>query len=327
MTFNIDVFEEEFPIAGRFVISRGAKTVAHVVRVVISDGTSRGHGECVPYARYGESIASVVAQIEEMRPLLMKGMTREALLGAMKAGAGRNAIDCAIWDFEAKKTGRSAFSIAGVEAHAPVTTAYTLSLGTPESMAEAARLASARPLLKIKVGGEGDIERLRAVRGAAPNSAIIVDANEGWTTANLEENLAHCAALNVAMVEQPLPAGQDEALARVAHPVLVFADESVHQSGDLAKLADRYDGVNIKLDKAGGLTEALKMHAIAKSIGLKTMIGCMVGSSLGMAPALALAQSADFVDLDGPLLLSKDRDPALRYDGSLVFAPTPDLWG
>jgi L-Ala-D/L-Glu epimerase len=327
MIFTVDIFEEEFPVAGSFVISRGAKTSALVVRVVISDGQRQGQGECVPYARYGESIRSVVTQIEAIKPALIKGLSRQDLLNEMPAGAARNAVDCALWDIEAKQAGKSAFRLAGIHTNASVITAFTLSLGTPQSMATAAHAASARPLLKIKVGGDGDLERLRAVRAAAPDSKIIVDANEGWNGANVRENLALCARLGVSMVEQPLPSGQDGLLAEIDHPVLVFADESVHQSKDLAALCDRYDGVNIKLDKAGGLTEALKMHGIAKGLGLQTMAGCMVGSSLAMAPAMALAQSADFVDLDGPLLLARDRVPGLRYEGSLVYTPEPELWG
>jgi L-Ala-D/L-Glu epimerase len=327
MTFTVAVFQEEFPIAGSFVISRGAKTKASVVRVTINNGAYIGQGECVPYARYGESIASVVAQINDAKSVLENGISRLELLSQMPAGAARNAVDCALWDLEAKQTKTSAFHLAGIEKCMPVTTAFTLSMGTPQSMAEAARAASFRPLLKIKVGGDGDMERLRAVREAALNSKIVVDANEGWTRDNLEANLALCFKLGVSLVEQPLPADQDDVLAHINHPVLVFADESVHQSKDLAALKGRYDGVNIKLDKAGGLTEALKMHAIAKEIGLKSMIGCMVGSSLAMAPAFALAQTADFVDLDGPLLLANDRKPGLRYEGSSVYPPEPELWG
>jgi L-alanine-DL-glutamate epimerase-like enolase superfamily enzyme len=327
MAFSVDIFEEEFPIAGSFVISRGAKTSARVIRVVIGDGNRRGHGECVPYARYGESLASVVAQIEAVKSDLIRGLNRHELGMAMPAGAARNAVDCALWDLEAKSSGVSAFQAAGIKLPKPVITAFTLSMGTPQSMAEAAKTASHRPLLKIKVGGPGDMDRLRAVRGAAPNSKIIVDANEGWTADNLVENLALCAQLGVTMVEQPLPSDQDQMLALVDHPVLVFADESVHQSDDLAILKDRYDGVNIKLDKAGGLSEALKMNDLAKQTGLQIMIGCMVGSSLGMAPALTIAQGADFVDLDGPLLLARDREPGLRYEGSLVHPPERTLWG
>jgi L-Ala-D/L-Glu epimerase len=327
MTFNVAIFEEEFPIAGSFVISRGAKTKAAVVRVVISYGSYSGQGECVPYARYGESIASVVAQINEAKSVLENGISRLELLSQMPGGAARNAVDCALWDLEAKQSKTSAFQLAGIETCMPITTAFTLSMGTAQSMAQAARAAAYRPLLKIKVGGEGDMERLHAVRQAAPNSKIIVDANEGWTRDNVEANLALCFKLGVSLIEQPLPADQDDLLAHIDHPVLVFADESVHQSKDLAALKGRYDGVNIKLDKAGGLTEALRMHAIAKEIGLKSMIGCMVGSSLAMAPAFALAQSADFVDLDGPLLLSNDRAAGLRYEGSTVYPPESELWG
>lgn len=325
--FELEVYKEEFPIAGSFIISRGAKTVAEVVRVVIRSDAYSGQGECVPYARYGETVGSVVDQIMTIRTHLEGGLSRYELSIKMPAGAARNALDCALWDLEAKLAGQSVFALARVTTCKEVTTAFTLSLGSAQAMGAAAKNASHRPLLKIKVGGDGDIERLRAVRHGAPKSNIIVDANEGWTPQNLETNLAHCAILGVTMVEQPLPAGKDKMLSHIDHPVLIFADESVHQSDDLASLADRYDGVNIKLDKSGGLTEALKMHKIAKDIGLKTMIGCMVGSSLAMAPGLLLAQSADFVDLDGPLLLARDRSPGLRYAGSLVFPAPSELWG
>jgi L-Ala-D/L-Glu epimerase len=245
----------------------------------------------------------------------------------MPAGAARNAVDCALWDLEAKRTGASAFKGAGVALMKPVVTAFTLSLGTPDEMGAAARAANARPVLKIKVGGEGDIERLAAVRAGAPDARIIVDANEGWNDDTVAANLQACKKFGVALVEQPLPANNDAILSSIDHPVPVCADESVHTSKDLAALADRYDAVNIKLDKAGGLTEALEMNRVARSIGLKVMIGCMVGTSLGMAPALAIAQSADFIDLDGPLLLARDRMPGLTYEGSLILPPPTGLWG
>ena len=327
MKLHMDVIIESFPVAGKFVISRGSKTQANVVRVILQHGDFTGHGECVPYARYGESVASVVAQIETMRAAFAAGMTRPDLQTSMPAGAARNAIDCALWDIEAKVSGVPAFTSAGFANPVTVTTAYTLSMGTPDEMAAAAKLASNRPLLKIKVGGVGDMERLRAVASSAPNSRIIVDANEGWTADNIVENMALAASLGVVLIEQPLPAGQDQILAAIAHPVAICADESVHEAKDLAALADRYDAVNIKLDKSGGLTEALKMHGIARQSGLKIMIGCMVGTSLAMAPALILAQNADFVDLDGPLLLARDREPGLIYQGSIVFAPGAALWG
>jgi L-Ala-D/L-Glu epimerase len=327
MTITINVIAETFPIAGRFIISRGAKTEAHVVTVTVSDGAHCGRGECVPYARYGESVASVIETIRAHSKAIAAHPDRAHLQSLMPPGAARNAIDCALWDFEAKAGGTSVEKMLGAGKAAALTTAYTLSLGAPDEMAAAARAASHRPLLKIKVGSEGDIERLRAVVHAAPNSRIILDANEGWTEENVESNMQAAAALGIALIEQPLPQDRDALLRHIAHPVPICADESVHSSDSLQNLVGLYDAVNIKLDKTGGLTEALKMRDAAKAMGFKIMAGCMVGTSLAMAPALYLAQGADFVDLDGPLLLSRDRDPALRYDGSLVFAPEPELWG
>lgn len=327
MHLRLEAIPEAFPIAGRFVISRGSKTEAHVIRVVLRKGIHSGQGECVPYGRYGETIQSVLDQIEAARQFIESGGDLAGLQYAMSPGAARNAIDCALWDLTAKSTGVPAFQTAEIPTPHNVVTAYTLSLGTPEEMGTAARAAAHRPLLKIKVGGEGDLERLAAVRKGAPDSAIIVDANEGWTDSNIETNMAAAAALGVVLIEQPLPAGKDEILSRIERPVAICADESVHQSKDLAALANRYDAVNIKLDKSGGLTEALEMQRVANGLGLEVMIGCMVGTSLAMAPALILAQTAKYVDLDGPLLLAKDREPGLRYDGSIVFPPQPELWG
>lgn len=327
MQIRLEAIPEAFPIAGRFVISRGAKTLAQVVRASLTAGGHRGHGECVPYARYGETIESVMAQIEQFRGLVEAGADRTAIRATMPAGAARNAIDCALWDLEAKLTGISAFERAGTGTLLPVETAFTLSLGTPEDMGAAARQASSRPVLKIKVGGDGDTERLAAVREGAPYARIIVDANEAWDHETIETNFAACSKHGVSLIEQPLPAGRDSLLSSIDHPVPVCADESVHTATDLAQLADRYDAVNIKLDKAGGLTEALEMNRVARSLGLKVMIGCMVGTSLGMAPALAIAQTADFIDLDGPLLLAQDREPGLTYIGSQIMPPSPALWG
>ncbi len=327
MHLHLEAIPEAFPIAGRFVISRGAKTEAHVIRVTLRSGVNAGHGECVPYGRYGETIQSVLGQIELIKAQIEAGCSRAELQSAMPAGAARNAIDCALWDLEAKISGIPAFAAIGAGNLADVVTAYTLSLGTPDEMGAAARAASYRPLLKIKVGGDRDIDRLAAVRLGAPNSAIIVDANEGWTNENIVSNMAAAAALGVVLIEQPLPVGQDGILSRIAHPVSICADESVHETSDLAALADRYDAVNIKLDKSGGLTEALEMQRTANRLGLDVMIGCMVGTSLAMAPALMLARTAKYVDLDGPLLLAKDRQPGLRYEGSTVFPPLPELWG
>jgi len=318
---------ERWPIAGTFTISRGAKTEAAVVVVELVQEPFRGRGECVPYARYGETVEAVLATLEGIKGSLSQGLDRAALQTAMPPGAARNALDCAFWDLAAKRAGRPVHALAGLPAPRPRVTAYTLSLDTPEKMAEAAARSASRQLLKVKLGGDGDIERIAAVRAAAPNSELIVDANEGWTTANLAANLAACAAARVALVEQPLPAGQDDALATIARPLPVCADESAHDRASLAALAGKYDAVNIKLDKTGGLTEALAMAADAERLGLQIMAGCMVATSLAMAPAMLVAQRARFVDLDGPLLLARDRDDGLRYRDSTIFPPTPALWG
>ena len=324
---SLSVVTERWAIAGTFAISRGAKTEAVVVVATLSGGGFTGRGECVPYARYGESVESVTAAIEALRPQLATGLTRKALQEAMHPGAARNALDCALWDLEAKRAAKPIHEIAGLPAPQALTTAFTISIGTPEAMAKAAAKAASRALLKVKLGKEGDAERIAAVRSAAPNAALIVDANEGWTPRNLTANLVACAKAGVVLVEQPLPEGKDEALARIIRPIPVCADESVHDHNSLAKLEGKYDAVNIKLDKAGGLTEALAMAQEARKAGFAIMAGCMVGTSLGMAPAVLLAQGARFVDLDGPLLLAKDRDHGLRYEDSLVYPAIPALWG
>jgi L-alanine-DL-glutamate epimerase-like enolase superfamily enzyme len=327
LPLSLNVRTESWPIAGSFAISRGAKTEAQVVVAELSDGRHKGRGECVPYGRYGETVAGVMAALGAMRDKLGFGFDRAQLQQAMPAGAARNALDCAFWDLEAKRAGKPAYALAALPEPKPLVTAYTISLGTPETMAEAARAASARKLLKVKLGGPGDPARIAAVRHAAPQAELIVDANEGWTADNLAENLAACAAARVTLIEQPLPADNDAALGRIARPIAVCADESVHDRASLAALAGRYDAVNIKLDKAGGLTEALAMAAEAEQRGFRIMVGCMVATSLAMAPAVLLAQRATVVDLDGALLLAKDRPDGLRYDGSLVYPPSSALWG
>jgi L-alanine-DL-glutamate epimerase-like enolase superfamily enzyme len=281
----------------------------------------------VPYPRYGETPEATLAALEAMQEAVFAGLDRQALQAAMPAGAARNALDCALLDLEAKSCGQRVWTMLGRPAPRPRTTAFTISLGTPEAMATATAKAAHRPLLKIKLGGDGDGERISAVRKAARESELIVDANEAWTPDNLERNLLACAAAGVTLVEQPLPAGQDEALTRIKRPIAVCADESVHDRASLAGLRARYDAVNIKLDKTGGLTEALAMADAAQALGLEIMIGCMVATSLAMAPAMLLAQQARFVDLDGPLLLARDRDEGLRYDGSLIYPPEAALWG
>ncbi len=318
---------ERFPIAGSFTISRGAKTEAVVVVAEVSDGSNRGRGECVPYPRYNETPEATLKALQELSGALASGLDRQALQAALPAGAARNALDCALIDLEAKRAGVRAWDLLGRPGPTPCITAYTISLGSPAAMAEASAKAASRPLLKIKLGGDGDGERIAAVRKAAPNSELIVDANEAWTPSGLERNLAACAEAGVTLVEQPLPAGWDDMLGRIRRPVKVCADESVHDRKSFEVLRGRYDAVNIKLDKTGGLTEALAMADAAKALGFDIMVGCMVASSLAMAPAMLLAPMARFVDLDGPLLLARDRDNGLRYEGSLVHPPKPSLWG
>ncbi|MER8445610.1 dipeptide epimerase [Mesorhizobium sp. M1066] len=323
----ISVEAERFPIAGTFTISRGSKTEAEVISCTIGDGGHFGRGECVPYKRYGETMEGVRDAIEAMRGRIAGGIGRTALLDAMPAGAARNAIDCALWDLEAKLSGTSVAVAIGALPLQALETAYTLSLGEPEAMAAQARANAARPLLKVKIGGDNDIARIRAVRQAAPDSRIILDANEGWSDDNIVANLAFAAEQGIALIEQPLPAGRDEILRHIAHPVPICADESVHEAGNLEALVGLYDAVNIKLDKSGGLTAALVLRDRARELGFGVMVGCMVGTSLAMAPAVLLAQHADFVDLDGPLLLARDRVPGLIYQGSLVSPPDVALWG
>jgi L-Ala-D/L-Glu epimerase len=324
---RLSVAVESFPIAGSFVIARGAKTEAVTVTATIAEGAIVGRGECVPYARYGESPQSVLAAIESARAAIEAGADRMQLQEILPAGAARNALDCALWDFDAKRLGIAAFRLAGLDRLAATTTAFTLSVGTPQAMAQAAQRAADKPLLKLKLAGDGDGERLAAVRAAAPAAELIVDANESWRTEDLAKNLDACAAAGVRLVEQPLPAGEDASLAEIRHIVPICADESVHDRAGLAALRDRYDAINIKLDKTGGLTEALALLAEAEGLGFGIMVGCMVASSLAMAPAFLLAAKARFVDLDGPLMLARDRPDGLVYEGALVQPPTPALWG
>lgn len=325
---QFEIFVEAFALKVPFVISRGARTHAHVVRVKIGDGTHSGQGECVPYPRYGESVESVTAALQAIRPLIASGIGRAGLQSKMPAGAARNAIDCALWDYDCKRLGISARELAGLHRIAPCVTAFTLSLGEPAAMGEAAAQACQRPVLKIKLGGgEADVARIEAVRAHAPDAVLLIDANEAWQEADLARNFAACEAAGVALIEQPLPAGQDSALARIARPIPVCADESVHDRNGLAKLRDRYDCINIKLDKTGGLTEALALAQAAADLDFGLFIGCMVGTSLGMAPAMLLTPQARFVDLDGPLLLADDRDPGLHYEGSIIHPPQAALWG
>jgi len=324
---SVEIKVERFALARAFSISRGSKTEAEVVTCTIRDGSLEGRGECVPYRRYGETVASVLDEIEVAKPDILAGASRQDLLHILKPGAARNAVDCALWDLEAKQSKTPAFSLVGESLPRPLVTAVTISLSDAATMADYARRFAAHPLLKVKVGGDGDGERIRAVAAAAPNARLILDANEGWTEKTVAENLAVAAECGVALIEQPLPAGKDAVLGELSHAVPICADESLHSADDLETIRGLYDAVNIKLDKTGGLTAALDLRRSARECGFGVMIGCMVGTSLAMAPALLLAQDADFVDLDGPLLLARDRSPGLRYDGSLVFPPEPALWG
>lgn len=326
-TLSLSARVERWPIAGSFAISRGAKTEAVVVVAELSDGLHRGRGECVPYGHYGETVDGVLAAIEGMARDIAGGLGRERLQAAMPPGAARNALDCAFWDLAAKQAGRPIHELLGLAAPKPLTTAYTISLATPDAMAQAAGQAAGRALLKIKLGGPDDPARIAAVRRAAPQSELIVDANEGWTPDNLASHLEACAQAGVTLVEQPLPAGGDEALAHMSRPVAVCADESVRATASLASLVGKYDAVNVKLDKTGGLTEALTMTREAERLGFTLMVGCMVATSLAMAPAMLVAQRARVIDLDGALLLTRDRPDGLRYEGSMVHPPRPALWG
>lgn len=320
---QITVTPDVFKLAQVFTISRGSRTEAKVLTVKIEDGGHVGWGECVPYARYGETLESVTAEIEG----LSGAIDRPALYDLLPAGAARNAVDCALWDLECKKAGKRAWELAGLPVPGPEITAYTLSLAEPAEMQAQAAKNAHRPLLKIKLGTPDDMPRLEAVRAGAPKSTIIVDANEGWSAEVYADLAPHLVRLGVALVEQPLPAGEDEALIGMERPVPVCADESAHDCSTLANLKGKYDVVNIKLDKTGGLTEALKLREAALAEGYKVMVGCMVGSSLAMAPATLLAQGAMVTDLDGPLLLAEDRDQPLIFDTAGVHPPSAALWG
>ena len=324
---RLSVSRRTWPLAQPFAISRGSRTTAEVVIAEVFDGDFRGRGECVPYPRYGESVDSVFKALEAMQGAVFSGLDRTGLQDAMPPGAARNALDAAFWDLDAKRAGCRVADLVGLGPLHPVVTAYTLSLDTPERMGEAAAQNRARPLLKLKVTGDGDIERVQAVRRNAPQARLIVDANEGWTARHFAELSPALAELGVELIEQPLSAGDDGALAELPHPIPVCADEACHIAAYLDRLVGKYDAVNIKLDKTGGLTEALHLAAAARERGFKIMIGCMIGSSLAMAPAVLVAQQASVVDLDAPLLLASDRVPGLRYDGSTLYPPAAELWG
>jgi L-Ala-D/L-Glu epimerase len=324
---EIRVFSESWPIRGSFTISRGSKTAAEVVVVELTQNGITGRGECVPYARYGESVQGVIEKIESMIPAIREGLDRRGLQLVLNSGAARNALDCAFWDLESKQKGLRIWEYLDVAAPQPLLTAYTLSLDTPENMQQAAEANAFRPLLKLKLAGAGDLDRVAAVRKGSPSARIIVDANEGWNEQIYRELIPELQKLGVEMIEQPLPAGDDAILASLPRPIPICADESCHDSSTLHELVGRYDMINIKLDKTGGLTEALVLREQAEAAGMKIMVGCMLASSLAMAPAFVVAQGAQVVDLDGPLLLQKDREPGFDYSDNLMHAPVVALWG
>ena len=318
---------ESFPIAGRFTISRGSKTEARVIRVELEQDGVIGQGECVPYARYGETLEATLENILSLAPQVAGGLDRKDLQTALPPGAARNALDCAFWDLEAKRAGADVAQLAGIEPPAHIETAYTISLDTPEAMAEAAARHAHMPLLKLKLGAPGDADRLAAIRAAVPNTRLVVDANEGWQPDELESLLRASRDADIELVEQPLPASNDALLAEIEHTVPICADESAHALAGLDQLVGRYDAINLKLDKTGGLTEALAVARRAKELNLSIMVGCMVSTSLSMAPASLLAPFARWVDLDGPLLLATDRPNGLAYTDGAIDPSVSKIWG
>jgi len=324
---KLNVSNDSFQLAQVFTISRGSRTEAKVITVQLENEGCSGYGECVPYARYGESIESVNEQIESVRGDIIDGMTRQDLQLALPAGTARNALDCAMWDLQAKIANTTVWQLAGLEEPGSITSCYTLSLAEPEDMRAAATKHRAMPVLKIKLGGIGDLARLQAVREGAPNSRLVVDANEGWSVDDYLQLAPAMVELGVTLVEQPLPAGDDDALQGIERTLPICADESCHDVNSLERLHGKYDFINIKLDKTGGLTEALLLKSEAVAAGFQIMVGCMVSTSLAMAPAVLVAQGAAVVDLDGPLLLAEDRVPPIEFNGAVMSPAPPALWG
>lgn len=327
MSRTLSVYREAWPLARPFAISRGTKEVAEVIVAEVAQDDVLGRGECVPYPRYGETLEGVMASVQACRGAVAERLDRDEILKRLPPGAARNVLDCALWDFEAKMAGRSVAALLGVPTPQPVVTAETIALGTPAAMASAAHALKDRPLLKLKLDARAVIERITAVRQAAPQARLIVDANEAWTPELLGTVLDDLASLGVEMIEQPLPAGTDGDLAGMDSPILLCADESCHTACDLHHVAERYDMVNVKLDKAGGLSPAIRLARAARDNGLAIMVGCMVATSLAIAPAMFLASMADYVDLDGPLWLAHDRSPAIKFERGTIYPPVPALWG
>lgn len=324
---KVKLFDESFLIRGTFTISRGSRTHANVVVVELRQGEYVGRGECVPYARYDESIESVLAELAPLAVKIENGLTRQQMQSLLPAGAARNALDCAYWDLECKKSGQRIWEYLSIAKPKPLITAFTLSLDTPEKMKQAAIENAHRPLLKLKLAGEGDIERVTAVREGSPDARIIVDANEGWDEALYLKFVPELVKLGVEMIEQPMPANNDSALDHLPRPITLCADESCHDRSSLPQIIGRYDMINIKTDKTGGLTEALALKKAAEEAGLQVMVGCMLATSLAMAPAFIVAQDVQVVDLDGPLLLAEDRECPIEFDDSLMNVYQAGLWG
>lgn len=323
---QIDTHEEIWPLREPFRISRGSRTEARVVVVTVGDGKHTGRGEGVPLARYNQSITSVSAQIESMQG--EKNLDRQSLQQLLPAGAARNALDCAFWDLEAKASGKRVWELANITIVPEVETSFTISLDIPEKMGAAAKANANLPVLKLKLGGDNlDLARIEAVRATAPVARLLIDANESWSPEHYQKIIPALKQLGVELIEQPFPANADDVLETLDHPVPICADESCHTSTDLSRLTNRYEVVNVKLDKTGGLTEALRLCERARAAGFKLLIGCMVSTSLGMAPARMLASTADYVDLDGPLLLARDRENLLSYHDSKIGIPPRELWG
>jgi len=323
---TIEAREEIWPLKGPFRISRGSRTEAQVVFVTVSDGEHTGRSECVPIKRYGQSVQSVIAQIDSIRR--ENNLDRQRLQKLLPASAARNALDCALWDLESKISSKRVWELANIPVISEVVTSFTISLDTPKKMGAAAKASSTSPILKLKLGGDSsDLARVKAAREAAPSSRLIIDANESWSAEHYEEIVRALKKLGIELIEQPFPADADEVLESLDHPIPVCADESCHTSADLPRLMNRYEAVNVKLDKTGGLTEALRLCENARQSGFKLLIGCMVCTSLGIAPARLLASAADYVDLDGPLLLARDRDHGLAYENGRIGLPSRQLWG
>jgi L-Ala-D/L-Glu epimerase len=323
---TIEAREEVWPLKAPFRISRGSRTEAQVVFVTVSDGEHTGRGECVPIKRYGQSVQSVIAQIDSIRH--ENNLDRQRLQKLLPASAARNALDCALWDLESKISGKRVWELANIPVISEVVTSFTISLDIPKKMGAAAKASSTSPILKLKLGGDSsDFARVKAAREAAPSSRLIIDANESWSAEHYEEIVRALKKLGIELIEQPFPADADEVLESLDHPIPICADESCHTSADLPRLMNRYEAVNVKLDKTGGLTEALRLCENARQSGFKLLIGCMVCTSLGIAPARLLATFAEWIDLDGPLLLARDRDHGLAYENGRIGLPSRQLWG